>query len=96
LRNGAVLHSINWLGNPTTSGFKASAGLMVNYMYKSMDYDLGTTDVIDIEGRALKLNELSLEDRFERFKRQSDTSGDVKFINNILLSQRVKKILDGR
>jgi malonyl-CoA decarboxylase len=33
LRNGAQLHRINWLGNPSPKGLAESAGLMVNYLY---------------------------------------------------------------
>jgi len=33
LRNGASLHRLNWLGNPSSKGLEASAGLMVNYLY---------------------------------------------------------------
>jgi len=33
LRNGASLHRLNWLGNPSTLGLERSAGMMVNYMY---------------------------------------------------------------
>jgi len=33
LRNGAILHSINWLANPTRNGLQQSATLMVNYLY---------------------------------------------------------------
>lgn len=32
-RNGASLHRLNWLGNPSQGGLHKSAGLMVNYMY---------------------------------------------------------------
>lgn len=31
--NGAVFHRVNWMGNPGLSGLRASAGLMVNYLY---------------------------------------------------------------
>jgi hypothetical protein len=33
LRNGASMHRINWMGNGDINGLKASAGLMVNYLY---------------------------------------------------------------
>jgi malonyl-CoA decarboxylase len=33
LRNGAVFHSINWMGNPNLSGIQTSATMMVNYLY---------------------------------------------------------------
>ena len=33
LRNGAQLGGICYLGDPTPSGLRASAGLMVNYRY---------------------------------------------------------------
>ena len=33
LRNGASLHSLNWMGNPSGYGFQQSLGLMVNYRY---------------------------------------------------------------
>jgi malonyl-CoA decarboxylase len=33
LRNGASLHRLNWMGNPSAIGLSRSAGMMVNYMY---------------------------------------------------------------
>lgn len=33
LGNGASLHRLNWLGDPSPKGLKESAGLMVNYLY---------------------------------------------------------------
>lgn len=33
LGNGAVFHQVNWMGNPSLNGLRASAGLMVNYLY---------------------------------------------------------------
>lgn len=33
LRNGAILHRINWLGNVSRNGLQQSASLMVNYVY---------------------------------------------------------------
>lgn len=33
LRNGAVFHAINWMGNPSKNGLTNSAGMMVNYLY---------------------------------------------------------------
>ncbi len=33
LRNGAIFHSVNWLGNSSTPGLQSSAGLMANYLY---------------------------------------------------------------
>ncbi len=35
LRNGARLERINWLGNPSPAGLRQSAGMMVNYLYRS-------------------------------------------------------------
>jgi len=32
--NGAMLHSVNWMANPTEKGMKESYGIMVNYLYK--------------------------------------------------------------
>jgi len=32
--NGALLHSVNWMANPTEKGMKESYGIMVNYLYK--------------------------------------------------------------
>ncbi len=33
LRNGAIFHRINWLGNLSRNGLQQSASLMVNYLY---------------------------------------------------------------
>jgi hypothetical protein len=33
LRNGASIHRINWLANPSKSGLEGSFGMMVNYLY---------------------------------------------------------------
>jgi len=33
LRNGASLHNITWMGNPSIAGLSKSAGMMVNYIY---------------------------------------------------------------
>jgi malonyl-CoA decarboxylase len=33
LGNGASLHRLNWLGDPSPKGLRESAGLMVNYLY---------------------------------------------------------------
>lgn len=33
LRNGAIFHSINWMGNPNLNGIQTSATMMVNYLY---------------------------------------------------------------
>ena len=33
IRNGAILHSLNWMGNPSAAGLKSSLGMMVNYRY---------------------------------------------------------------
>lgn len=33
LRNGAVFHAINWMGNPSRNGIQSSLGMMVNYLY---------------------------------------------------------------
>ena len=33
LRNGAELHRVNFLGNPSKEAISASAGCMVNYLY---------------------------------------------------------------
>ena len=33
LRNGASLHNLTWMGNPSIAGISKSAGIMVNYIY---------------------------------------------------------------
>lgn len=33
LRNGASLHNLTWMGNPSIAGLTKSAGIMVNYVY---------------------------------------------------------------
>ncbi|MEZ5227344.1 MAG: malonyl-CoA decarboxylase family protein [Acidimicrobiales bacterium] len=33
LSNGAIVERLNWLGNPTTTGWERSLGMMVNYRY---------------------------------------------------------------
>ena len=33
LRNGASMHRLNWLADPTPRGLAQSAGMMVNYLY---------------------------------------------------------------
>jgi hypothetical protein len=38
--NGAQFHRVNWMGNPGLPGLRASAGMMVNYLY-----DLPALDV---------------------------------------------------
>ena len=35
LSNGASMERINWLADTTSKGFKQSAGMMINYLYKS-------------------------------------------------------------
>ena len=39
LSNGARLERINWMGDSSAKGFKQSAGMMVNYLYKLSDID---------------------------------------------------------
>ena len=39
LRNGASIHNLNWMGNPTTIGLASSAGIMVNYLYDLNDIE---------------------------------------------------------
>lgn len=39
LSNGARLERINWLGDTSEKGFRESAGLMVNYLYRLDDID---------------------------------------------------------
>jgi len=33
LRNGAALHGVNWMGDPSSKGLGASLGVMANYLY---------------------------------------------------------------
>ncbi len=33
IRNGAILHAVNWMGNPSSAGMQSSFGIMVNYLY---------------------------------------------------------------
>ena len=35
LSNGASMQRINWLADTSSKGFKQSAGMMINYLYKS-------------------------------------------------------------
>jgi malonyl-CoA decarboxylase len=51
LRNGARLERINWLGNPSPSGLRQSAGLMVNYLYWSRRPDAAYDAWSDRSGR---------------------------------------------
>jgi malonyl-CoA decarboxylase len=39
LSNGASLERINWLGDTSFKGMRESAGIMVNYLYKSTNID---------------------------------------------------------
>jgi malonyl-CoA decarboxylase len=39
LSNGSQVHRLNWLGDRSKKGFKESAGLMVNYLYRLDDID---------------------------------------------------------
>jgi hypothetical protein len=54
LRNGASLHRLNWMGNPSVIGLSRSAGLMVNYLY-----DLGK-----LKERALAFPNVHVGDSF--------------------------------
>jgi malonyl-CoA decarboxylase len=33
LRNGAILHRLNWMGNPSQAGVDSSSTMLVNYLY---------------------------------------------------------------
>jgi malonyl-CoA decarboxylase len=39
LSNGARVERLNWLADTSPKGFKQSAGLMINYLYKSSDIE---------------------------------------------------------
>ncbi len=39
LSNGSQVHRLNWLGDRSKKGFKESAGLMVNYLYRLDEID---------------------------------------------------------
>jgi len=39
LSNGACLERINWLADTSSKGIRASAGVMVNYLYKRPHID---------------------------------------------------------
>ena len=34
MSNGAEFHRVNYMGNPSLAGLKASVGMMVNYLYR--------------------------------------------------------------
>lgn len=94
LRNGAVLYGINWFGNPSRSGFMASAGLMTNYLYlldddnDQLHVDDETNDdyrqIVDLEGNNVDDNLCTVEGRKEHFKKSK---------GEIILSQQVRDIL---
>jgi malonyl-CoA decarboxylase len=39
LTNGARIERINWLGDVSEKGLQQSAGIMVNYLYRTADID---------------------------------------------------------
>jgi len=39
VRNGASVEQLNWMGNTSSKGLTASAGLMVNYRYRLEDIE---------------------------------------------------------
>jgi malonyl-CoA decarboxylase len=39
LSNGARVERLNWLGDPSAKGLQQSAGIMVNYLYRSADIE---------------------------------------------------------
>ena len=89
LRNGAVLYNVNWFGNPSRSGFMASAGLMTNYLYTLNEVNVSEISndyrqIVDLKGNDLSVDLSTVEKRKEYFK---SSGGDI------IMSRRVRDII---
>ena len=69
LRNGSMVHRVNWMGNESTAGMQESAGFMVNYLYEFEKREdrivsFARTGAFDVSPRVLELLKASPPSRF--------------------------------